>query len=410
SSRAQRSYHLRSFFMYYTADLVLYERSMRLVNLIDNNDNATKFLDSPDPQGTYGKDTFSNYREHFQGIDDVTRITAGKAWMFSANKTYNAKELLEGLGCEYLWHKTEDELSLIEAVSTLEMASMSANNAASILKNAIDKIWFPAQKGVAQWMGNTRIRRVGQYLIAKDQREEMDKHLQPGDILIARKNWYLSNVGLPGFWPHAILYIGDSEKFETYFDTPEVCRYLTELTGETIKLGQYLAAKYPAKYKRYTAGDGEPYRVIEGISHGVVLNTFKLAFGDYMAALRPRLDKKAKAQAIIEAFGHLDKPYDYDFDFATDDALVCTELVWRSYRPAQNKKGIDFDLVEIGGRKTMPANQIALLFANEVTKDTRQLDFVYFLDASEEDQKAFPADQNAFIKSSQRQKWSFSQD
>jgi hypothetical protein len=150
--------------------------------------------------------------------------------------------------------------------------------------------------------------------------------------------------------------------------------------------------------------------VIEAISEGIVLNTLEKASGDYMAAMRPRLDKKAKARAIIEAFGHLDKPYDYEFDFATDHALVCTEVVWRCYRPAENNKGLRFELVEIAGRKTLPANEIAKLYAAEHGTEDRQLDFVYFLDASEKAGKAFVSTEEAFLTSQTRFKWDLALD
>ena len=125
---------------------------------------------------------------------------------------------------------------------------------------------------------------------------------------------------------------------------------------------------------------------------------------------RPRLDKKAKAQTIIEAFSHLGKPYDYEFDFATDHALVCTEVIWRCYRPAQNKKGLNFKLLDIAGRKTLPANEIARLFAKEHGRDDRQLDFVYFLDASEKAMKAFVSTEEAFQTSHTRFKWDLALD
>ena len=235
--------------------------------------------------------------------------------------------------------------------------------------------------------------------------------LEPGDILLSRKNWYLSNVGLPGFWPHAALYIGAPEKFEAYFDDPNVTSLLKELTGREMTLGLYLEGRYPDKWFRYNLGhSGYPYGVIEALSEGVVLNTLEKACGDYMAALRPRLDKKSKAQAIIEAFGHLGKPYDYDFDFATDHALVCTEVVWRSYRPARNRNGLNLQLVEIAGRKTLPANEIARQYAQEHGRDSRQFDFVYFLDASEKAGKAFVSTEDAFLVSHTRFKWDLALD
>ena len=38
---------------------------------------------------------------------------------------------------------------------------------------------------------------------------------ETGDILVERRNWFLSNAFLPGFWPHAALYIGAVEDLET---------------------------------------------------------------------------------------------------------------------------------------------------------------------------------------------------
>ena len=129
-----------------------------------------------------------------------------------------------------------------------------------------------------------------------------------------------------------------------------------------------------------------------------------------MVAIRPRLSKKAKAQAILKAFSHHGKPYDYNFDFATDHALVCTELVWRSYRDAEGQKGLKISLVEIAGRKTLPANEIAKVFVAEYNRDGAQLDFVCFLDASEKTQKAFFSTKEAFLMSPKRIKWSFALD
>jgi hypothetical protein len=145
--------------------------------------------------------------------------------------------------------------------------------------------------------------------------------------------------------------------------------------------------------------------VIEAISEGVVFNTLHKAAGDYIGAMRPRLDKVAKAQAIAEAFRYWGRPYDFDFDFATDHALVCTELVWRAYRPRDDKLGLDFALVSVAGRQTLPANEIVKEFARGAQKESRQLDFVYFLDANEKKRKAKIQSKESFARSSARSKW-----
>lgn len=408
-SRAQRSLHLRSYLLTYAAELALYEKSTRLVRLVSRNPNAVKFLDAPHPSHQLEADSFSRYRQELQGTRDEARVIAGErylAWLASA---LHARPEAAGLGCGWIWDAAEKHLAVIHAIEPLDRGSLALGSDVQVLKRTVRRKWYPAQSSVAEWMGDTRVRRVGRYLVTANDIAGMVPKLQPGDIMLARKNWYLSNVGLPGFWPHAILYIGEPQEFRAYFDTPEVLDWIEQVGGKRQTLPEYLLARWPARWIEYEAGrQGEPCRVIEAISEGVVLNSMSHACGDYVAALRPRLSKLAKAQAIVEAFGQLGKPYDYEFDFATDHALVCTELVWRSYRPATGKAGLTFPLVDVVGRRTLPANQIACLYAAEAGQPEAQLEFVCFLDASESQGRTFIADEPAFRESSLRTKWDFS--
>jgi len=407
-SPAQGSFHHRSFLLTLAAELSLYEKSTRFIKLATQYENVVKFLNTPHQDSLLQSESFSRFREQFQGSRDHARITAGKKYLLWMEKGLKGKKVISQTGCSKLWEKVDLELALIDRQGSLSLASLTMASDISLLKRKAARVWFHGQRSVATWMGNTRVKRIGKYLITKKYRLQMQQKLQPGDILLSRKNWYLSNVGLPGFWPHAILYLSSPEKFEDYFNDTQVLEYINKIAGRDMTLAQYMDKEFPTQWLTYQLGnDNEDYCVIEGLSPGVIFNTMKKTCGDYMAALRPRLSKKAKAQAIIQAFSHHRKPYDYNFDFATDHALVCTELVWRSYRPADGKEGIKIPLVEIAGRKTLPANEIAKLFADEDTNGRRQLDFVYFLDASENSQEVFFADRKDFIKSYQRAKWSF---
>jgi len=410
-SRAEASYHHRSFLLTFGAELSLYEKSTRLIKLVVEYPNVVKFLDTPHVDHHIEADSFSRFRRRFQGARDSSRVLAGKHYLTWMEKGLKGKEVAMEAGCGRLWNKVKQEVALIDDQSQVALTKLTVKSDMEVFKKAVGNVWYPAQKGVASLMGDTRVRRGTTYLITPKQQEEMDKALLPGDIMIGRKNWHLSNVGLPGFWPHAILYIGAEDKFNDFFDDAAVKQLVSSLSGREISLGEYLAEKYPKRWKKYTKGiDSDKYRVIEACKYGVILNTFKGAFGDYMAAVRPRLDKKAKAQAIIEAFGHLDKLYDYNFDFATDNKLVCTELVWRSYRPAEGKEGLVLDLVEMAGRKTLPANEIIRCFAENKGKASSQFDFVYFIDAIEKEGKTFVSDEKALLKSYKRVKWSFAMD
>ena len=80
-SRAERSYYLRSFLLTYAAELALYEKGSRLTRLVRGNPNAVKFLDAPDPARGLPADTFSRFRQAFEGSRDQARVLAGEAWL-----------------------------------------------------------------------------------------------------------------------------------------------------------------------------------------------------------------------------------------------------------------------------------------------------------------------------------------
>ncbi len=409
-SRAGRTKFLRSYLLTYAAELALFEKSFRLTRLFVESPEIKKFLDAPHPEQGLPEHTFSRFRQEFLGARDEARVVAGEQYLRFLARTVRARRTAAEGGFEPLWDDVERHLRTVDGAGFLERAEHTVRADFQVVKRTVRRTWYPAQKSIANWMGDVKLRRVGRYLITSEQVAEADRHLESGDILLSRKNWYLSNVGLPGFWPHAILYLGDPEKLERTFDVPEVRAYLKELTGEPLSLDEYLLREHPAAWAQYLAGlDGEPITVLEAVGEGVILNSLAAAAGDYLAALRPRLGRLAKAQAILEAFSHLGKPYDFDFDFATDHALVCTEVVWRSYRGAEGKAGLRLPIEKIAGRLTLPANRIVGLYDEEHSRVDRQLDFVYFLDARESEERAVVASEEELRQSHRRLKWDLAQ-
>ena len=149
--------------------------------------------------------------------------------------------------------------------------------------------------------------------------------------------------------------------------------------------------------------------VIEAVSEGVLQHSLGEAGGDYMAALRPNLPSVVKARAIAQAFAYVGRPYDFDFDFATDHALVCTELVWRSYRARNGEPGLEMPLETVAGRRTLPANTFAKVFRDEHGQDTARFSFVAYLEGNEASQAVAVRDEAAFLDTPTRSKWDFTQ-
>lgn len=154
-------------------------------------------------------------------------------------------------------------------------------------------------------------------------RERVLEHLQPGDVVVTRHDDAMTNWFLPGFWPHAALYLGTRDELEGVAEPGVI-----SCAGPW-----FLEAKKDGVKIRPT---GETLQV------------------DALLLLRPRLGRDEVRQALARALTHSGKPYDYLFDFRTADRLVCTEVVYRAYHGVG---GLRFELRDVGGRLCLPAEE-----------------------------------------------------
>jgi hypothetical protein len=147
---------------------------------------------------------------------------------------------------------------------------------------------------------------------------------RPGDVFITRHDDALSNLFLPGFWPHGALFLG------TRTDLPPECDDLPP------------------------ADDSNTW-FLESKKDGVKIRPSAETLAvDALVVLRPPLPEPDIHRALHRAVSHRGKPYDFLFDFRTADRLVCTEVIYRGFH------GIDpvrFHLREVGGRLCLPAEE-----------------------------------------------------
>jgi hypothetical protein len=222
------------------------------------------------------------------------------------------------------------------------------------LKNGFSFPLYHAIVGISTWLGDTRTTDRAP-AVSDAQLHVLEERLRPGDIILVRQDGFLSNAFLPGFWPHAILWLGPQDAWTALHLSDGTALAADELVRRV--LPQYTQGEHPA-------------RCIEAVSEGVVFSSVEHALGkDYVVILRPELPEAEVAAAIRRALTCFGRPYDFDFDFATDDRIVCSELVYRAYNPDLNFR-VQVDavaahgervpgLVQMVGRCTMPANEIA---------------------------------------------------
>ena len=139
--------------------------------------------------------------------------------------------------------------------------------------------------------------------------EAVREILQPGDVFVTRHDDAMSNVFLPGFWPHSALWLG-----------------------------------------------AEDADILEAKKDGVLLRDIEETLQvDAFTIIRPNLRPDQIHAALKRGRSHVGKLYDFVFDFRTTDRLVCTEVIYRTY---QGIGEIDFDLIIQAGRYCLSAEEL----------------------------------------------------
>jgi len=156
--------------------------------------------------------------------------------------------------------------------------------------------------------------------------DELKSHLRPGDVFITRHDDAMSNLFLPGFWPHGALYIGTAM--------------------ERASMGLEVVTDGSRK-------SNEAVNILEAKKDGVLLRDIEETLAvDAFTVLRPKLTQAEIKIALNTALSHAGKLYDFIFDFGTSDRLVCTEVIYRAYHGVG---GIGFSLSTKAGRKCLSA-------------------------------------------------------
>lgn len=336
---------------------------------------------------------FSDMRSRFFDPQTVLRINMGRVYLFTSQESNQEWYRI-------FIHKAEDSYNyLVKNIDTTLYYIPKAMK--EIFERNIFESWFPVQKNIANVMGNVRFSARHKGLITQPQIKEMQKEMQPGDIMVQRRNWYLSNIGIPGFWAHAALYTGTIEELDVFFS--EIFPY-----EGSESFSEHLAAQYPNIldiYRNQKDTEGYDFSVIEAIEPGVVLTSIELsADADFVGVLRLNRDKKQILEGILKAYSHFGKPYDYNFDFDTNDSLVCSELVYKAYR-----NYINLPTGLLNGRRLMPPVRMVQKYDEERENENADLSFVYFLRGDESKGQAFVSDEEVFRGSWAWPKFSFQQ-
>jgi hypothetical protein len=386
---ARPELHADSFFIALNCLVNQYDSTLRFLDLIGSDTFLETILNEATDR--YSANTLYNTKQQLTNPDILLQLSAGAGYLQLTKKDITA-------GSEDI---DELEVQIKDIYAHLgREPKILLDNPLELLERCTFKGWFGIQKHVAEQMSRIRTTKRD-YFIPVDALKKYKPKLEPGDIMLERRNWYMTNIGIPGFWPHVAFYIGSSDDMNEYFKGLEI------LKGKSAF--EFFKERFPDACASLEERDGMGFtkNIIEALADGIVMTSFeKSGHCDYLAVIRPRISKEKKFRAIERAFSYWGRSYDYNFDFATDSSLVCSELVYKAFEDSDK---FTIAPIMMNGRLLLPPNLLASKFDKEYGSIDSQLDFVLYLEGNEKKQTFSELSVDDFRKSWKYPKWDIMQ-
>jgi hypothetical protein len=323
---------LRTFAIGFTAGCLLVRSTKYIIQMAKQNPVIWKKLDEPELRYGIERKTISRLYESLSSPKKMLQLHQAIRF-FEANKTeVFALAELSDLDREMIQLLKEEEpfiesrkrdyfrLRLRYRAYDIMRRNSSGYKQAMfhlfrLTGSAVAELKHPIKKS---HHSNRGAKRVTPELLA-----EIRDKLMPGDIIITRHDDALSNLFLPGYWPHAAFYMGN----------PAQLKLLNLLRSPESE-----------------------HEIIESKKDGVKFRPLTETLSvDSFVVIRPNLSKIPLSKVIQSAMSHAGKRYDFLFDFTKADRLACTELVYRAFHGVDN---LQFSLIERSGRMCISAEDL----------------------------------------------------
>jgi hypothetical protein len=322
------------------SSLTLYDTYLATAAVLNEDKRIRRFLDSGDIG--YGMD---GDRLHALTVEMTSITNLGQMRQLTGfyQDNHAGVEALarEHQGAAYLMLLIDQSpaLGILRDGGGGEALATRMNGRAQRLQDDLQALNRKAMGGLSKVFGNT----VGLFEarpgILRDDAAAyavVRATLRPGDIILEKTPFRLTDKLIPGYFGHAALWLGNE--------------------AELRALGIW---EHPAVQARHRALR-EGKQILEALRSGVQMNTLAQFMNvDDLVVLRdPHLADRTLREILIRGLRQFGKRYDFNFDLDTTDRIACAELIYLAYAeiPWQADRKI--------GRYTLSPDRIAELAAN----------------------------------------------
>lgn len=319
----------------------LYDEYGTVIAVINENDRLRRFINQAD--AGYDRDAYllEGLTDMFVDEDRLSYVT-DLIVSYRQNETKVRQLALDDDNIHYLVQIIESSKAYpaMLKMDYFDAASHRRSVRRRVTRDTLNEIGRSTVNALSEGFSNA----IGDYedrkglLYADDELEKsIAEQLQIGDILVEKTPFRLTDSMIPGHWGHAAIWIGTEQELKNIglWDHPLVSR-----NHEQIQRGELVA---------------------ESLRTGTTLSSLSHFMNiDDLGVIRNRqpLSDDEMRETIILALRQIGKAYDFNFDVETTDKIVCSQLVYLSYRK------INWPTESVVGRYTISPDNIAIKALN----------------------------------------------
>jgi hypothetical protein len=345
---ADESLRRRCFLAAYAAALVLYAKSLRIIRVAEHQPLLRAKVNEPDAMYDLEAGFFDDVLVGYSSLSNYRALArADRFWR------RQRREIFRRLDPDPEWHWLCDIIRKKRVIVRKRLLDVLLRRLRYDWRAFWQTVLRPAREaryGLQSLLGGhfAGVHLVSNpvHVLTPEVLAGLCPQLQPGDVLLCRAEGKLTAALLPGFWSHVAIYLGSR----------------AELEALNVRAHPHAAKRW----EEMPENAGPLGCVIEGVAPRVRICPLETSLhADHVVVLRPNLPRQEIAAALGEAFGHLGKPYDFEFDFTVTSRIVCTGLVYRCYH---HRGPIQFPLVKRLGRFTLSGDDVVHLALDELAK------------------------------------------
>lgn len=342
--------HANAFFVTMTAFLTQYQYTLKVSERCEGMSAASTVLNAGGPG--FEKESLFAVKQWATNPDVLLQLSAAATYLQIVAKDVsfpetdiqsaqnNLNKILQSLGSQ---------------------PDLFIKNPLTYFEKTVSDSWNPIRKTAIEQFKN-----ASQTVSKSFSTQELlilQSDLEKGDIILGRRNWRITHIGLPGFWRQAYL--------------------VTEKdTNNMIKVLQ-------------VSPDGVEISNLSGIERP-----------DYLAILRPNWTPEDIGKAVNWAMGQEDKTFDAQADFVTDETVTDSELIVKAFNTV-HKTAWNAEFVQ-GNLRFLP-NDFAETFSLYEGSKEQMVHSVLYWDLSKQSPSQGKDARELIKKSWQRPKWTLLQ-